>query len=124
MNLNQPVSIAQLFVFKKKLKIVYALLEPELEKKVSDKPLTNIVFNFLNTILCTTKKYTPMTLREMIYIKELVAKLKDFSGQDCTIYTATGLNELLIYLNFNSLAYIHYYTETVKAKISTGTELV
>jgi len=119
LNLNQTASIAHLLVLKKELKIVDMLLRPELEKKVGDKPLTNIVFNILDTILSTTKKYTPMTLGEVTYIKELVEKLKDFSGQDYTMCNAAGLNELLIYLNFNSLDYIHYFTQTINAKITS-----
>lgn len=54
-----------------------------------------------------------------MYRKELIQKLEQLdSGQNhTTLYNA--LNELLVYMNFNSRGYINYFTKTIAEKINT-----
>lgn len=117
LNMDQRASVTHLLAVKKELKIMMISTKSRLEKKIQDKPLTDIVFNTLHTFLANIKNDIPVTLRDVFYLKELVIRLKELSRQDDTTCNSAGLHELLIYLNFNSQAYINYFTHIVAEKI-------
>ncbi|GAA4429815.1 hypothetical protein GCM10023188_15700 [Pontibacter saemangeumensis] len=114
---DQRASVTHLLAVKKELKILMTSTKPQLEKKINDKPLTDIVFTTLHTFLTKIKDSVPVALHDVLYIKNLVKKLKELSKQDEHTCNSASLYELLIYLNFNSPAYINYFTHTTTEKI-------
>lgn len=117
LDMDQRASINHLLIIKKELSEKVASLKEPLEKKVDQKPLTGIVFSTLDTFLNNIKIGVFVTLRDALYMKSLIMKLEELSEQDYITCSAAGLNELLIYLNFNSQAYINFLIHAVRDKI-------
>lgn len=117
LDMDQRASINHLVIIKKELVTKVEGLRVTLEQKVNHKPLTDIVFSVLDTFLSNIKPGVVVTLRDALYIKGLVLKLQDLSEKDYISCSPAGLNELLIYLDFNSQAYITYLTQAIKDKV-------
>ena len=117
LNMDQRASVTHLLAIKKEVKIMMASTKPQLEKKINDRPLTDVVFTTLHTFLTNIKNGVPMTLYDVLYIKGLVKELKELSKQGDNTCNSAGLHELLIYLNFNSQAYINHFTHATTERI-------
>lgn len=119
LSLDQRAPITYLLITKKQLSKQVTVLKVELHKRIEDKLLLEIVFLTINTFLVNVSSDVPVSLRETLYIKELVKKLQDLCNSGSSHCNSAGLNEILIYLNFNSKAYLDYFTLTVKEKINS-----
>ena len=78
-------------------------------------PAADIVYRNLLSFL-TRKKGRVVTFRELYYRKGLIKELEAYSmgvNHDCAT-----LNDLLIYMNFNSRAYLNFYTGCISDKIN------
>jgi hypothetical protein len=73
------------------------------------KPVSDIVFGNLAAFL-NSGRHKQITFREVLYRKELVRELEQMTvthrGQGYNVL----LHELLVYMNFNSTAFINHYT--------------
>lgn len=119
LSLDQKAPITYLLITKKQLSKQVTVLKVELHKRIEDKSLLEIVFSTINTFLVNVSSDAPVSLRETLYIKELVKKLQDLCNSGSCHCNSAGLNEILIYLNFNSKDYLDYFTLTVKEKINS-----
>lgn len=123
LDMDQRASINHLVIIKKELVTKVEGLRVTLEQKVNHKPLTDIVFFVLDTFLINIKPGVLVTLRDALYIKGLVLKLQELSEKDYISCSPAGLNEILIYLDFNSQAYITYLTQAIKEKVDAYPEV-
>ncbi len=114
---EQRVPATYLLVAKEELKVKVGSLKPKLEKQVKNRTLTDIVFNTLNTFLSLSNNI-PVTLREILYMKDLVKKLEELSEHENNSCGSSRLNAVLIYMNFNSQNYIDHFTDAITEKLS------
>ena len=119
LSLDQRAPITYLLITKKQVGKQVAALKVEMQKRIEDKLLLQIVFSFIDTFLANISSDVPVSLREVLYVKELVTKLQDLCNSGNSHCNSAGLNEILIYLNFNSKDYLDHFTFTVKEKISS-----
>lgn len=117
LSLEERVPPTYLEVSKTELRMKLDRIRKRLVTEVADVRFTDIVlgnlYNFINS-----KKDPPTSFRELLYRKELVKELELLgkAKNKTSIYTA--LNELLIYMNFNSRSYINYFTRRIAEKIN------
>ena len=119
LSLDERAPITYLLITKKELSKQVIVLKGELQKRIEDKQLFKIVFSTIDTFLANFSNDVPVSLRETLYIKELVKKLQDLCNSGNSNCNCAGLHEILIYLNFNSKDYLDHYIFTVKEKISS-----
>lgn len=119
LSLDQRAPINYLLITKKELDKQLTVLKVELHQRIEDKQLLEIVFSTIDTFLANVSSDVSSTLREALYIKELVKKLQELCSSGNTHCNSGGLNEILIYLNFNSTDYLDHFTFTVKEKINS-----
>lgn len=117
LTLEERIPPTYLAVSRNELKLKLDRIQKKLTADVADPAFTAIVLDNLYRFI-HSKKTESITLREVLYRKELVQKLELLGeGENqTTIYNA--LNELLVYMNFNSRGYISYFTKTIAAKIN------
>lgn len=120
LSLDQRAPITYLLISKKELDTQVDVLKSELQKNIDDKFLTDIVFSTIHIFLTNVSNDVPVSLREVLYIKELVKKLQDLCKLEKGRCDTSALNEVLIYLNFNSKAYIDHYIITIKEKMGSS----
>lgn len=117
LSLDQIASITNLLITKKQVGKQVAALKVEMQERIEDKLLLQIVFSSIDTFLANISSDVSVSLREVLYVKELVKKLQDLCNSDNSHCNSEGLNEILIYLNFNSQDYLHHFKFAVKEKI-------
>ena len=117
LTLEERIPPTYLTVSRNELKLKLDRIQKKLIADVADPSFTAIVLDNLYRFI-HSKKTESITLREVLYRKELIQKLELLGkGQNHTsIYNA--LNELLVYMNFNSRGYINYFTKTIAEKIN------
>lgn len=93
-------------------------LKIKLLSQVADKQLANIVLNSLYSFIDRLKDEFPVTFREVLYQKELLKELEVLDDSESEISVFSTLDELLIYLNFNSKSYMSYFTKRLAEKIN------
>lgn len=117
LSLDQRVPPTYLNVSRKELKSKLDHLQKKLVADVADPIFTSLLLDNLYKFI-NTRKTDTITFRELLYRKELVQKLEllGLSETQTSVYNA--LNELLIYMNFNSRGYINYFTRCIADKIN------
>ncbi|MBT2564679.1 hypothetical protein J7E50_19595 [Pedobacter sp. ISL-68] len=122
LSLDERVPITYLTVSKKELKVKSTKLKVTLLKDLDDKRLGEIIIctllSFSNSI---ANDYT-ITFKELLYYKELVKELEMLNEPEPADVN-TAINELLIYMNFNSRAYLTYYSERIANRINKATDV-
>lgn len=74
--------------------------------------LENLIFSSYQS------KEFPITFQVVIYKKDLLNELERLKTDENDAYEETDLNALLIYMNFNSKAYVNYISQRIKASIN------
>jgi hypothetical protein len=117
LGLEERVPVTYLAVSKKELRRRLAALKETLGQRAGDQRLAEIIFHKLASFTDNTDDHD-VTFRELLYVKELVKELKalDEPAESLSVYSV--LDELLIYLNFNSKAYQNHFTQAVARKIN------
>lgn len=117
LTLEERVPETYLAVSKAELKLKLDKIKKGITAEVADPNFTDIVLGNLYKFI-EGKRGVPVTLREVLYRKELVQKLERLhhSKNQTSLYNA--LNELLVYMNFNSRNYINYFTRSIADKIN------
>jgi len=113
---DERVPSTYLAVTKKELKIRLDNLKEKLIKDVDDKSITDIVLGSLYAFVNSKSNY-PVTYREVLYQKELIRELEIFKEPQREVSIFTALDELLIYMNFNSKEYINYFRYSIAKRI-------
>ena len=118
LSLNERVPATYLAVTGKELKQRVDKLKIKLLNQEANKQLANIVLDNLYSFINRLKEDFPVTFRELLYQKDLLKELEllDLPEGETCVFTA--LDELLIYLNFNSKSYMGYITKRLAEKIN------
>lgn len=95
-----------------KLKIIFK------EKNVNDE-LKSIVLNSFYLFIDRPKDTIPVTFQEVAYIYDLLEGIESLNASAKTDHVYSSLDELLIYLNFNSKDYINYFRKSIEDKINS-----
>jgi hypothetical protein len=119
LSLEQRVPVTYLLVSKKELQKKLNKLEQSLIEKVNDQPFIDIVLNPLYAFINDLKENLEVSFQELLYRKELLKELELLENPEKEIGVYTALNELLIYLNFNSKAYMDYFTKKLAEKTNS-----
>ncbi len=115
LGLDERVPVTYLLVTAEELRKRLNGLKSKLFRRTGDKILTSIVFD---TLYNFPNNDRPITFREIIYKKEMVAELEQIVEVKADTKVYNALNELLIYRNFNKKAYLRYFTEKIAGKVN------
>lgn len=118
LSLDERVPATYLSVSKKELSLRLGKLKTRLYKLVPDRRIVDIVLNTLYSFTNRPKEDFTVTFREVLYKKELIKELEVLEDPEKKTCIYTALNELLIYLNFNSKAFANHFTERLAEKIN------
>ena len=106
------------------LKVSRAELEARLRKiskkliaDIADPGFTTIVLDNLKGFVFS-RKIENTSFRQLLYYKELLQKIEALKANEGKTTIYNSLNELLIYMNFNSRGYISYFTKSIADKIN------
>lgn len=118
LSFDERVSAAYLSVSQKEIRLRLDQLKKKLIKEVDDKCITVIVLGSLYAFVNTNNSYE-ITYRELLYRKELIKELEllDEFPKMTSIYTT--LDELLIFMNFNSIKYINHFIGSIVKKMNS-----
>ena len=119
LTLDMRVPSTYLVVSKKKLKLKIDKLKDSSTFAVNDKRSTAILFNNLYSFV-NSKRSKKITFRQVLYRKQLIKELELLGLLDDEELHSCPLNEILIYMNFNSRSFINYFKECVTDKINSG----
>lgn len=119
LTLDMRVPSTYLVVSKMKLKLKIDKLKDSTTFAVNDKRSTAILFNNLYSFV-NSKRSKKITFRQVLYRKQLIKELELLGLLDGEELHSCPLNEILIYMNFNSRSFINYFKECVTDKINSG----
>lgn len=117
LSLEERVPQPYLSVSRKELQLKLDKLKKKLIADVADSDFTDIVLENLYKFV-HSKKADAITFREVLYRKELVQKLELLGNSKNQTSVYNALNELLVYMNFNSRSYVNYFTKCIADKIN------
>ncbi|MFV8347578.1 hypothetical protein [Flavobacterium sp. ZB4P13] len=117
LTLDMRVPATYLVVSKKKLKQKIDKLKSSATFTVNDKRSTAILFDNLYSFV-NSKRNKKITFRQVLYRKQLIKELELLGFLDRADLQSSSLNEILIYMNFNSRSFISYFTQCVADKIN------
>ncbi len=118
LSLEERVPSTYRAVTRKEFKDRVDKLKIKLLSLVADRQAADIVLNSIYSFMDRLKDEFPVTFREVLYQKELLKELEVLDDPESEINVFSPLNELLIYLNFNSKSYISYFTKRLAEKIN------
>lgn len=120
LSLNERVPVTYLAVTGKELKQRVDKLKIKLVAQEANKQLGTIVLNSLHSFISRLKEDFPVTFRELLYQKDLLKELELLELPEGETAVFTAIDELLIYLNFNSKFYMGYFTKRLAEKINVN----
>lgn len=120
LSLNERVPVTYLAVTGKELKQRVDKLKIKLLAQEANNQLANIVLASLYSFINRLKEDFPVTFRELLYQKDLLKELELLEPPEGETSVFTALDELLIYLNFNSKFYMSYFTKRLAEKINVN----
>lgn len=121
LGLNQRVPVTHLLYIDKEIEEKTDILKIEFSK-VADEKLIDIIINDLDYLFVLHKENHSLTFKEMRYVRqllnelELLEKAEKKSGEGEVF---SGLDKILLNLNFNSKDYTKYITQKIKNRIGT-----
>jgi hypothetical protein len=120
LSLEERVPATYRSVTRKEFKVRVDKLKIKLLSQVADKQVANIVLHSLYSFINRLKDEFPITFRELLYQKEMLKELELLEPPEGETSVFTALDELLIYLNFNSKFYMSYFTKRLAEKINVN----
>ncbi|SDW14129.1 hypothetical protein SAMN05444410_101330 [Hydrobacter penzbergensis] len=123
LSLNERVPVTYLAVTGKELKQRVDKLKTKLLGQETNKELADIVLNSLYGFINRLKEDFPVTFRELLYQKDLLKELELLELPHCETCLFTTLDELLIFLNFNSKSYIGYFTRRLAERLNPNEDI-
>jgi hypothetical protein len=109
---EENVSVTCLSKTKKEVKQKTEKIRIELEK-IKDEELVNILLNTLYSFCQSRKDSSRVTFQDVFYIKELLYQLEGLENNHSGNDIFSGLDKILIYLNFNCEEYLEYLTQKI-----------
>lgn len=118
LSFDERVSAAYLSVSQKEIRLRLDQLKKKLVKEVDDKCIADIVLGSLYAFVNANSSYA-VTYRELLYRKELIKELEilDEFPKMTSIYNS--LDELLIFMNFNSIKYVNHFIASITKKMNS-----
>ena len=116
--LDERVPEMYLSVTKKELKKKLDKLKSNASLKLKTHPAFEIILKRLYHFINSTQLHYEVTFRDIFYKKTLVQGLGglEYNKEEVEAYSA--LDEFLIYLNFNSKAYMNLFTDHIAKQIN------
>lgn len=118
LTLEERVPPTYLSVSRNEMKLKLNRIQKKLIADVADPSFTSIVLDNLYRFI-HSKKTESITLRELLYRKELLQKLEQHGSEEKRTTLYNSLHEFLVYMNYNSREYIYYFTKSIAEKINT-----
>ncbi len=119
LSLNERVPSTYLTVTKKELKQKLDKLKTGLLRQIQDSTVGDIVLHVLYTFISPTKDEHSFVFQEIFYVKELCIQLEQLEDTINIGGSYSSLDQLLIYMNFNSKRYMDNFTQRLAEKINT-----
>ncbi|MEJ7682997.1 MAG: hypothetical protein WKG06_35105 [Segetibacter sp.] len=120
LSLNERVPMTYLAVTGKELKQRVDKLKIKLIGQETNTQLADIVLNSLYSFIKRLKEEVLVTFQELLYQKDLLKELELLELPQYETSVFTPLDELLIFLNFNSKSYMGYFTNRLAEKINAN----
>lgn len=117
LSLEERIPATYLLVSRKELKMKLDRLQKKLVAHIADPSFTSIVLEHLQKFL-QSKENDNFTFRTLLYHRELVHKLELIGVHTNQSSVYSPLDEVLIYMNFNSRHYIKYFTRSIADKVN------
>jgi hypothetical protein len=117
LSLDLRVPATYLVVSKKKLKQKIDKLKNSSTSTINDQKVTTILFDSLYSFV-NSKRNEKVTFRQVLYRKQLIEELELLKVMQNEDQANKALDEILIYMNFNSRTFINYFTKCVADKIN------
>ena len=116
LGVDERVPVTYIIILKKELKQKLDKMKLKLVKAVENKNITDVVLIVLYAFIYSNDN-SSITYKEILYRKELINELEIFGESPKRIGTFSALDELLIYMNFNSIKYINSFKNSIIEKI-------
>lgn len=113
---DERVPVTYFSIIKNELKQKLDQLKPKLNKVVDNKGITDVVLMVLYAFVFS-KSSISLPYRDVFYRRELINELENFCEAPKRESSFSALDELLIYMNFNSIKYINYFKGFILQKI-------
>ncbi|MES2329805.1 MAG: hypothetical protein V4539_09400 [Bacteroidota bacterium] len=121
LSLNERVSAIYLSITKKDLKQRLNKITAKFKNDKAQARIVDLVLNELHAFIGCSKKEHIFNFKELAYMKEICKELEHLTDGKCgDINTYTCLDQLLVYLNFNSKGYIDNFIQRLAEKINSG----
>lgn len=117
-NLSQRIPATQLSTTKAQIGQRLQSLENKITLYEEDKATAAILFQRLYFFIQYTKHDRLITFKNLHYAKDLLDGLERLNENCVKITDYSPLDQLLIYLNFNSKAYLNYLTQRLAANVN------
>lgn len=121
LSMNERVSASYLSITKKDLKQRLNKMTAKFKNDTPESVIIDIVLHELHAFIGCSKKEHIFNFKELAYMKEICKELEHLNDGKCDdITTYTCLDQLLVYLNFNSKGYIDNFIQRLAEKINSG----
>lgn len=120
LSLKERVPVTYLAVAGKELKQRVDKLKTKVLAQEANKQLADIVLTSLYSFVNRLKEDFPVTFRELLYQKDLLKELELLELPEGENSVFTTLDELVVYLNFNSKFYMGYFTKRLAERINVN----
>ncbi|MFV5703024.1 hypothetical protein ACM55F_14220 [Flavobacterium sp. XS2P12] len=117
LSLDLRVPATYLVVSKKKLKQKIDKLKNSSTSAINNLKVTTILFDSLYSFV-NSKRNEKVTFRQVLYRKQLIKELELLKVMQNEDRANSAVDEILIYMNFNSRTFINYFTKCVADKIN------
>lgn len=118
LSLDERVPALYLCVSKRDLQKRLKKIEPILMEFPNGEEIFLMLTKRLNTLAHFDNMHFEITIRNILYEKELIRSLERLNNHSQNLSEYSALDELLIYLNFNSKGYINRFTQKLADKIN------
>jgi hypothetical protein len=117
LSLDMRVPATYLVISKKKLKQKIDKLKSSTTFTVHDQKATGIVFNNLYSFV-NSKRNKKVTFRQVLYRKQLIKELELLGVLQKEDLAKSTIDDILIYMNFNSRTFINYFKQCQADRIN------
>lgn len=117
LSLDLRIPATYLAVSKKKIRQKLDKLKNSLISDMHDEKVANIVFANLYSFV-NSKKNKKVTFRQVLYKKQLIKELEALKMTQKEEDLYSRLDQLLIYMNFNSRSFMSYLIQSIADKIN------
>lgn len=119
LSLDERVPAIYLCVSKKELQKKLDKIKPILIEFPNGNEILLMLIKRLDNLTNSDNQHYEVTIRNILYKKELIRSLERLNSHSQNLSEYSALDELLIFLNFNSKTYINRFTQNLADKINS-----